>query len=166
MLLITVRVTEDHGQGAPPWLTELELHLNGEGLGHPDSTEGECGWALRIAAGDPPWIALRTGQDQDGTFQHLLVQRLDLPAGWAEAARRDGQITVAIGPCTAHWDDIAPGPGDLADELDNLRESSFLVTKADAAGCVCAALTAGHVAELIDAGVLVTAGIRVVTGEE
>ena len=73
---------------------------------------------------------------------------------------------MAIGPCTAHWDDITPGPGDLADELDDLRESSFLVTGADAAGCACTALTAGHVAELIGAGVLVTAGVRVVAGEE
>lgn len=168
MLLVTVRVTEDHGQGNRPWLTELELHLNGQGLGHPDAMEGgECGWALRIVAGNPYWIALRTGQDQDGTLRHLLLQRLDLPDGWTEAARSNGRVTVAIGPCTAHWDDIAPGlPGDLEEELDDLRESSFLVAEADDAGCVCAALTAGHVAELIDAGVLVTAGIRVVTGEE
>jgi len=31
MLLVTVRVAEDHDQGARPWLTELGLHLNSEG---------------------------------------------------------------------------------------------------------------------------------------
>ncbi len=166
MLLVTARVAEDHGQGARAWLTELELHLNGEGLGHPDAMEGgECGWALRIDTGDPQWIALRTGQHEGGTPRHLLLSALDLPGGWAEAAYRDGHVTVAIGACTAHWDDVTPVPGDLADELDDLLESSFQVTKAAAAArCACAALTAGHVAELIDAGVLVTAGVRVVTG--
>jgi hypothetical protein len=165
MLLVTARVTEDHGQGARPWLTELELHLNGQGLGHPDAMEGgECDWALRIVTGDPPWIALRTGQHEGGAPRHLLLSTLDLPVGWAEAAHRDGQVTVAIGACTAHWDDVTSIPGDLAEELEDLRDSSLLGTEA-AAGCACAALTAGHVAELIDAGVLVTAGVRVVPGD-
>lgn len=171
MLLVTARVAEDHGQGAQPWLTELRLHLNSEGLGHPDTMEGgECGWALRICASRRPWIAIRTGQDENGALEHLLLQELDLPDGWAETARRDGQVTVAIGPCTAHWDDgSAPGlPPDLAEEMEELRESSFQITDADgaSAGCACASLTAGHVAELIDAHVFVTAGVRVVTGEE
>jgi hypothetical protein len=167
MLLVTVRVIEDHGQGARPWLTELELYLNSEGLGHPDSMEGgECGWALRVVTGNRPWIALRTGQGEDGTLQHLLLQELDLPGGWAEAASRDGRVTVAIGPCTAHWDDVTPGaPDDLAEEIDDLRESFPLTGAAGATGCACAALTPGHVADLIDVGVLATAGIRVVTGD-
>jgi hypothetical protein len=165
MLLVTARVAEDHAQGARAWLTELELHLNSEGLGHPDGMDGgECDWALRIATGDQQWIALRTGQHEAGAARHLLLSALDLPEGWAEAARRDGQVTVAAGPCTTHWDDITPGPGDLAEVLDDLLESSFPVTKA-APGCACAALTANHVAELADAGVLVTAGVRVVAGE-
>ena len=165
MLLVTARVAEDHGQGAQPWLTELRLHLNSEGLGHPDTMEGgECGWALRIDAGSRPWIAIRTGQGEDGTFEHLLLQKLDLPDGWAEAARRDGQVTVAIGPCTAHWGDISPGlPGDLAQDPD---ADGALSSGPGEDGCTCAALTAGQAAELIDAHIFVTAGIRVITGEE
>jgi len=153
MMLVTVRVTEDHGQGAWPWLTELQLHLNGEGLGHPDSMEGgECDWALRIGGGARPWIALRTGQEQDGAFRHLLLQQMELSDGWEDAARRDGRVTVAIGPCTAHWDDTDPGPaGDLAPDPD---------------GCACAALGADSVAELLDDHMFVTAGVRVITGEE
>jgi hypothetical protein len=166
VLLVTARVAEDHAQGAQPWLTELKLHLNGQGLGHPDSMEGgECDWTLRIVTGDPQWIALRTGQDPGGALRHLLLSALDLPEGWAEAASRDGQVTVAIGACMAHWDDTSPVPARLAEELDDLRESSFLVSGAAAAGCACAALTAGHVAELVDTGMLATAGVRVVTGE-
>ena len=166
MLVVTARVAEDHGQGARPWLTELELHLSSEGLGHPDTMEGgECGWVLRVSAGSRPWIAIRTGPGENGAFEHLLLQKLDLPDGWAEAARREGQVTVAIGPCTAHWDDTGRGLSwDLADEMEE-REQSFQVTDAGApAGCTCAAITAGHVAELIDAHIFVTAGVRVATG--
>lgn len=168
VLLITVRVAEDHGQGARAWLTELELHLNGEGLGHPDSLAGgECDWALRIVTGDRPWIALRTGQHQHHgqAPRHLLLSAMDLPDGWASAARRDGQVTVAIGPCTTHWDDISPFQGELTDDLEDMLESSGQVNEA-AAECACAGLTAGHVADLIDAGVLVTAGVRVIAEDE
>lgn len=172
VLLITVRVVEDHGEGARPWLTELELHLNDEGLGHPDRlAEGDCNWSLRVVTGyphirTPQWIALRTGQDDDRVLQHLLLCALDLPEGWADAARRDGRVTVAIGSCTAHWDDHAGIPWEVADDLDDLGETSVLITGAiRAPGCACAALTARHIASLIDNGVLVTAGIRVVRGE-
>jgi hypothetical protein len=171
VLLVTARVAEDHGHGARPWLTVLELHLNGEGLGHPDSLAGdECEWSVRVVTGypserAPQWIALRTGQGEDGVFQHLLLSALDMPEGWAEAARRDGRVAVAVGPCTAHWDDVAGIPWEVADEVDDLR-GSFLVTEAArAAGCACAALTADHVDGLIDAGAFITADVRVVTGE-
>jgi hypothetical protein len=79
MLLVTARVAEDHGQGARPWLTELELHL------------GDL-------APDPDEVRARSGRGEDG--------------------------------------------------------------------CACAALTAGHVAELIDAYGFITAEVRLVTGEE
>jgi hypothetical protein len=92
----------------------------------------------------------------------LLLQEPDLPGGWAEAARRDGQVTVAIGPRTAHWDQATTLPQDLAAEAVGLLESSY--PAGSAAGCACAALTAGHVAELVDVGVLATAGVRVVPG--
>ena len=95
--------------------------------------------------------------------KHLLLQELDLPDGWAEAARRDGQVTVAIGPCTAHLDDIIPGlTGDLARDPD---ENRALRSGRGEDGCACAALTAGRVAELIDAHAFVTAGVRVITVE-
>jgi hypothetical protein len=165
VLLVTARVTEDHGQGPRPWLTELELHLNREGLGHPDSMDGgECGWALRVVTDARPWIALRTSQAEDMEPQHLLLLELDLPDGWAEAARRDGKVTVAIGPCTAHWDDVAPGLlGDLARDPDDNRA---LRSGRDEDSCACETITAGQVAELIDAHVVVTAGIRVITAEQ
>lgn len=171
VLLVTARVAEDLGQGARPWLTELGLYLNGQGLGHPDTMDGgECGWALRVVTGpasgrDRPWIALRTGRDESGTFRHLLIQELELPAGWAEAARQDGQVTVAIGPCTAHWYDDVPGPGDLADDLGELLGSGRAASTADTGGCACEDLPPGIVAEVIDAGVLATAGVRV-AGED
>jgi hypothetical protein len=164
VLLVTVRVVEDHGQGAGPWLTELQLHLNSEGLDHPDSLgRAECRWSLRIVTGyssgrTPDWIALRLGQEEAKGPRHLLLCSVDMPQGWAEAATRSGRATVVIGPCTAHWDDVAGIPGEVADEFDDRREG-------DGRGCACDTLAAWHVEDLVDAGAFVVAAVPVVNGE-
>jgi hypothetical protein len=164
VLLVTARVAEDHGQGARPWLTELQLHLNSEGLDHPDSLgRAECGWSLRIATGystgrTPDWIALRLSQEGGEGLRHLLLCSVDMPEGWADTARRSGRAIVVIGPCTAHWDNVAGIPGEVADEFDDLRED-------DGRGCACDALTAWHLEDLVDEGSFVTAAVPVVNGE-
>lgn len=173
VLLVTARVVEDHDQGARPWLSELELHLNGEGFGHPDSLTISSGndWSLRIVTGypsslAPQWIALRTGHAENGTPRHLVLCALDLPTEWVEVARRDGQVAVVLGPCTAHWD-IAPVPGNLMDELDDLIDDSKTAAPDAAAECRCAALDADQIAEMVDAGAFVVGPVRVVdVGEE
>jgi hypothetical protein len=177
MLLLPVRVVEDHGQGAAAWLTELELYLASDNaaLVHdldlddavPEDEE-ETGWALRIATGNatedrPTWIALRTGHgdNDDGTPDHLLLCQLEFPDGWAEAAHRVGRVDVAVGPCTRHWPSL-PLPPDLPDEIADLIH--------DAAGpaprCACAHLTADHVVELIESGAFRAGSARVLTAEE
>ncbi|MGH3156196.1 MAG: hypothetical protein ACRDNF_06440, partial [Streptosporangiaceae bacterium] len=81
-----------------------------------DSDEGTS-WPVRIVTGGsssfaPKWIALRTGADEQGVLQHLFVGALELPDEWVSAARRDGQVAAAIGPCTDHWDGRPlPAPG-------------------------------------------------------
>jgi hypothetical protein len=166
VLLVTARVTEDHGQGAGPWLTELQLSLLGEGLVHADSMAGsDCDWQLRVVTGygsgmARQWIALRTGRDeQRGRWRHLLLSALDMPAGWAEAARHDGHVTIVIGPCTAHWDGALDG--DLEDLADVLERSPLVTPAAAAAGCACAVLTPEHVAELAESGSFVGAEVPV-----
>lgn len=164
VLLVTARVVKDHGEGARPWLTELQLHLNSEGLDHPDSLgRAECGWSLRIVTGyssslSPDWVALRLGQEERESLRHLLLCSLGMPEGWADAARRSGRAIVVIGPCTGHWDDADGIPGEVADEFDDLREG-------DGSRCACEALTAWHVEDLVGQGGFVTAAISVVTGE-
>lgn len=168
VLLVTVRVTEDHRQGVRPWLSELEMSLRANGFGHPDSvlSTGETDWALRIVADHPSshtpqWIALRTSQPDSGSADHLLLCALDLPAEWVAAARRDGQVAVLIGPCTAHWDDTEGVPGELVFELGDQIDPPGLDSR-----CGCAALTDDHVLELVDEGAFVVGLVDVVADEE
>lgn len=172
MLLLTAHVVEDHGQGVFSWLTELELYLGSEGVGrvHELDEDAETGWALRIAtdaAGTrPPWIAIRTGHGEgdDGTPHHLLLCELDLPDGWAQAARRAGHIDVAVGPCTRHWDN-APVPEDLADEIAELLEEQTPSAATDER-CGCAHLTAEHAVDLVESSAFLVGSVRVLRDEE
>ncbi len=172
VLLVTARVVEDHRQGARAWLSELQLHLNGEGFGHPESLTRAAGtdWSLRIVTGypsslAPQWIALRTSPDETGSSQHMFLAALDLPADWVEVARQDGQVAVVIGPCVNHWDLISV-PGEFVDEMDEAAAGTGGQPSGPGAGCGCSALTANQVAELVYAGVFVAGPVRVTAGGE
>ncbi|WP_405183708.1 hypothetical protein OG225_42880 (plasmid) [Nocardia sp. NBC_01377] len=164
VLLITARVVEDHDQGARPWLSELELFLRANGFGHPDSvlSTDQTDWALRIVTDHPStitpkWLALRTSRPETGAPDHLLLCALDLSTEWVAAARRDRRIAVAIGPCTAHWDEAGDVPRDVVFDLGNIIDPP-----GPDAGCGCGALTTEHVAELIDEATFVVGLVDVV----
>jgi len=172
MLLLTARIVEDHGKGVFPWLTDLELYLGSQGIGRLREPDGdaETAWTLRIAADPatgarPPWIAIRTGHgEDDGTPLHLLLRELDLPDGWAEAARRAGHVDVAVGPCTYHWDS-ASVPEDLADEIAGLLgEQLSATTTGDQ--CGCAHLAADHAVTLVESGAFLVGWVRVLRDDE
>lgn len=165
VLLLTARVVDDLGQGAAPWLTEFGLFLNQQGFGQPGSLAGTrpAEWSLRVES-DPvsQWVALRTATADVGGVRHLLLSALDLPTEWAELVRRDREVTVVVGPCTSHWDEPGVAVGAVGDELlEEYRDTDPDV----AGGCLCSALTAEQVDELLDAS-FVMGQIRVVSDEE
>ncbi|HET6285779.1 MAG TPA: hypothetical protein VFG15_03380 [Amycolatopsis sp.] len=172
MLLLTAHITDAHSQGALAWLTGFEMYLASEGLGRGDDhTDGDdTTWTLRIATEHTPqdhlpWIAVRTGNGRitGGAPQHLLRCRLDLPDGWAEAARRDGYVDAIAGPCTRHWD-FAPIPEDLDDEFRDLFSGNSVAT--DGSQCGCALLTPDNVVALADSGAFFAGSVRVLNDED
>ncbi|MGN2642243.1 hypothetical protein ACTD5D_39970 [Nocardia takedensis] len=166
MLLITTRVTQDHGQSIRAWLCELELYLRDHGFGHPDSVfTGETDWALRICTDHPStiapqWIAMRTNRPENGAFDHLLLSALDLPTEWTAAARRDKQVAVVVGPCTTHWNDTDGVSGELVFDLAEIDPPG------PDARCGCAALTADHVDELVDDGAYVVGVVELAPDQQ
>jgi hypothetical protein len=174
MLLLTARVIEDHGRGVFPWSTELELYLGSQGIGglvELDDSD-ETAWTLRISAEHTsgtrlPWIAIRIdhGEDDD-TPRHLLLRELNLPEGWADAARRSGHVDVAVGLCTRHWD-TAPVPEELASDIADIVGELSLMTKSAADNrCGCALLTADHAVALVESGAFLLGWVRVVSDDE
>jgi hypothetical protein len=141
------------------------LFLNQHGFGRAGSLTGSgpAEWSLRIQA-DPAaqWIALRTAAVDDGGPRHLLLTALGLTAEWVALARRDRAVTVVAGPCTSHWDEpgvaVGAAGGELLDEYRDIHPD-------EASGCLCAALTAELVVELLD-DAFVMGQIRVVAAEE
>ena len=155
-LLVTARVVEDHQQGARPWLFELQLQL-----------DSETDWALRIVTGypstlAPQWIALRIGSE-NATPEHLLLCALDLPSEWVQTARRDVQVILIFGPCTAHRNVMPAAPDALPDVRDDLEVQT---PDSEAAGCGCAALTAEQIAQFAEEGAFPAGSIPVVSDQE
>lgn len=165
VLLLTARVVDDLGHGAAPWLTEFGLFLSQHGFGQPGSLAGTrpAEWSVRVESRqDPQWIALRTATTDDVGARHLLLSALGLPAPWVDLALRDQEVTVVVGPCTSHWDE----PGVAIDAAcSGLLDEGRDTNPDDADGCLCSALTAEQVDELLDAS-FVMGQIRAVANEE
>lgn len=123
ILFITAKVTEDHGQGAAPWINELEFFLRAHGFTHPDgfgwTEEDEPDeWSLRIVTdfdNNPTWIALRMtpptlaeapdhlflGQLRDSiTYTNLPSTSPPFDEDWTCAAHAAGKVLVVFGPLT------------------------------------------------------------------
>ncbi|WNV83154.1 hypothetical protein [Umezawaea sp. Da 62-37] len=173
MLLLTARIVEDHGRGVFPWSTELELYLGSQGITSLAALDDddEPAWTLRISTENtvgnrPPWIAIRIGHGgYDDTPRHLLLREVDLPDGWADAARRAGHVDVAVGLCTRHWD-TAPVPEELADGIaDIIKELSFITKTAADNHCDCALLTADHAVALVESGAFLLGWVRVLSDD-
>ncbi|GAA3026833.1 hypothetical protein [Streptosporangium longisporum] len=109
-LLITVEVTEDHGHGAPAWLSRPERILwlpAGFGERFTEATV-RPGWSVRLVQGDhdglaPDWVAVRVKEPvrEDEPPGHLYLGVLGIPAAWAEALSATGardRILVLVGP--------------------------------------------------------------------
>ncbi|GAA2678809.1 MULTISPECIES: hypothetical protein [Actinosynnema] len=170
MLLLTVRVVEDHGRGVFAWLTELELYLGSQGIGdvHELDNDAKTDWWLRVvtdqASARPSWIALRTDREgnDDRARHHLILTALDLPDGWAQAAQSAGDVELVVGPCTRHWDSTSV-PEQLADEIADFAEEQASAT-GDRCGCVH--LTSNHAVDLVGSGAFLVGRVRVLHDEE
>ncbi|MEU1883485.1 hypothetical protein ABZ470_39780 [Streptosporangium sp. NPDC020072] len=113
-LLISAAVTEDHGQGEVPWLSELEVNAWWPaGFGAHDRPDFEGLYVLRAVAEDwsvravrgypsstcPEWAAIRMSPPEDGQRpDHLWLGGLDFPQEWIDAARGRDTITLLAGP--------------------------------------------------------------------
>jgi len=137
-LLLAVEVVQDHGQGAAPWLTELQMMLAQDGFGHPDSLGGcqvDEDWSLRIVTDYPSslaprWLALRTSPATDAAApEHLFLSVLDVPTEWAERARDRDRVLVLVGPLPAGPRHEVPElPAELNPEvLADLAEDGTLI---------------------------------------
>lgn len=105
-LLITAAVTDDRGQGAGPWLTELELAV-WRPAGFDAllaNAQAEPGWSVRVVQSDssdltPPWVAVRMSDPEEGREpHHLYLGGLDLPEAWLQAVRGQDQLLLLVGP--------------------------------------------------------------------
>lgn len=156
VLLVTAHVIDDQGEGAAPWLNELHLTLSAQGLGDPD-LDGPNGWSVRIATDypstrSPEWIAIRTPHSTPVNPHHLLLAAMDLPPNWVATARSTGQVTVILGPCSAHWSDPQISIGPLVDDLADQA--------LEAEGCYCARVTPDDIDDLVESHAFITSTLR------
>lgn len=105
-LLITAEVTDDRGQGAGPWLTELE-HAVWRPAGFDElmaTAHTEPGWSVRVVDGhpsgvSPQWVAIRMSDPEEGSEpNHLYLGGVDLPGEWSQAVRGQEKLLLLAGP--------------------------------------------------------------------
>ncbi|MGW5688990.1 hypothetical protein [Nonomuraea sp. NPDC003754] len=106
-LLISAVVTDDRGQGAGPWLTELELAVwRPAGFDLPlASAQAEPGWSVRVVDGyysstlAPQWVAVRMSDPEEGHEpHHLYLGAIDIPEAWREAVRAHERLLLLVEP--------------------------------------------------------------------
>jgi hypothetical protein len=132
-LLIHVEVTEDHGEGAGPWLSQLEVSvLRPAGFADISAVESIEGWSVRAVDGhssmSPQWIAVRVEEVTEGRLpDHLYLGALELPQPWLEASADRGELLVLVGPCAINGE-VPTIPDRIAPyEIDELLESGALL---------------------------------------
>jgi hypothetical protein len=135
VLLLTAEVTEDHGQGAAPWLNEMAFFSEANGFGHPHSLaisqDAPPEWTLRIATDYPSglaprWLALRAGPLKLGKQpDHFFLGALDLPERWVSKARAERNVLV----CHAWWASPRARRGLDSDALDELIDDHTLIVR-------------------------------------
>jgi hypothetical protein len=105
-LLISAAVTDDRGQDAGSWLTELELAV-WRPAGFDElmaNAEAEPGWSVRVVDGYssslvPQWLAVRMAEVEEGREpHHLYLGGLDLPGEWLQAVRGQERLLLIVGP--------------------------------------------------------------------
>ncbi|MEV4806841.1 hypothetical protein AB0K18_43175 [Nonomuraea sp. NPDC049421] len=134
-LLISVEVADDRGQGAGPWLTELELALwRPSGFDEIMANKtAESGWSVRVVDGypssaAPQWVAVRMSAPEDGAMpDHLYLGALDIQEEWRMALDGRKRLLVVVGPLQVGGAaPEIPGQPD-ADQLAELLEEGVLL---------------------------------------
>ncbi|MGW4639633.1 hypothetical protein ACWEN6_13950 [Sphaerisporangium sp. NPDC004334] len=140
--LVSAEVTEDHGVGAGPWLSELALAL-WMPAGFEDvmvfefdelmiTASADPGWSVRVVQGypsalTPQWAAVRMTEPTEGEEpHHLFLGPVDVPAEWAAAAAGRDEILLLVGPDRGDLEvpKVPTHPTD--DELRDLVEAGVL----------------------------------------
>ncbi|MFF5265467.1 hypothetical protein ACFY4C_41870 [Actinomadura viridis] len=139
VLLLWVEVAEDHGEGAVPWLHELEGALRArDGFGSLDATADEpSDWVVRVVTGSestsgPEWVAVRSRPPArpGDRPEHMFIGAVPLPGEWVERARGLGHVWLVVGPLAVAGEVPDMDADTLTvEELDDLAEACAVMVR-------------------------------------
>jgi hypothetical protein len=143
VLFLTTTVLKDSGQGAAPWINEMEMWLRRQGFtpGSDLPFEEPPPWTLRVVPGEGPsydeqWIGLRSSALRPGVVPtHFYLGAMGLTdktkgarpsqatfaRDWTARAAERGYVMAAVGPLpvgnTVPWCDLTAFDSEELDDL-------------------------------------------------